>query len=415
MKNGREIAAGVLIKVADGSYNNRALRDALDNSALTRAQRGFVTEIVNGTLRNLILIDHTIDFFSKVKTSDMKPAILAILRSAVYQISYMRTPASAACDEAVKLTHKRGFNGLTGFVNGVLRGVARSIGGMPEPPFNIKYSFPEWITDYWVESHDPLTVEKMCAALNERPDVTLCANTLKTGADALKSYLSEAGNVSAGAYTPNAVHISGISDMTGDKYYSDGFYHVMDESSMRAVEILGPAPGSAVADVCAAPGGKSLYAAELMKNAGSVLACDLYANKLKMIESSAARLGITIIKTAQSDAAAGEYPMSDYMLVDAPCSGLGLLRKKPEIKYRRAPEDIDALAALQKKILANVSKYVKRGGVLLYSTCTVSKRENEDVADWFAENFPFRSNHREIFLPHLGGADGFFIARFIKK
>ena len=417
MTDERGTAADVLRKVtAGGSYNNLALKEALSADAgLSRGQRGFVTDVVNGTLRNLLYIDYILDSFSNVKTDKMKPFILAALRTAVYQIFFSnRAPAGVVCDETVKLVRQRGFENLTGFVNAVLRGAVRGKGGLEPPGFPLIYSFPGWLADYWAETYPFDTTIKMCAALNDIPDVTLCANTLKTTARELKIRLGEENIVATeGALSRNALRVTS-SDIAGGAAYKEGLFHIMDEASMRAVEILDPQPGAIMVDVCAGPGGKCAYAAELMRNTGKIFACDIYPHKLKLIEDAAARLGVSIIETALKNAETDAYPEADYILVDAPCSGFGLLRKKPEIKYRRTPEDIVSLAATQKRMLANSSRYVKKGGALVYSTCTVSKKENEDAADWFLKNFPFRANGRAAYLPHEHGADGFFIARFVK-
>ena len=417
MINERKIAADVLMKITeDGSYNNLALKKALnENAGLTRAQKGFITETVNGTLRNLIYIDYIINNYSSVKTTEMKPAVLAVLRTAAHQIYFGdKIPVSAACDEAVKLIKKRGMGSLAGFVNAVLRNITRGKGSLPAPGLAVKYSFPEWITDYWSEFLPRDTVERICAASNERPDVAVCVNTLKTDADTLAGLLvNEGSSVAKNARPGGALHVSGLS-FTAGTAFDNGLYHIMDESSMKAVELLGPKPGSFVLDICAGPGGKSFYAAAMMKNTGRILACDIYGHKLKLIEASARRLGITNIEIAPINAETGDYPEADYLLADVPCSGLGLLRKKPDIKYRRSPDDILKLAEIQKKILANASRHVKMNGTLLYSTCTVSKKENEDVAEWFADNFKYRLEERVSILPEAGGGDGFFMAKFIR-
>jgi len=244
--------------------------------------------------------------------------------------------------------------------------------------------------------------------------VSLCVNTLRTDRDRLIEIL-ETENVSAAAGdTKNCLYVSGAADITRLQSYKDGLFHVMSEASMAAVETLAPRPGDTILDVCAAPGGKTAYMAALMKNTGAVRAYDVYGHKLKLITKSAERLGLLNIHTAIQDAETGVYPIADRILADAPCSGLGLLAKKPDIKYTLTMEKIEALAVLQKNILSNVSKYVKTNGVLVYSTCTISKTENAGIAEWFTANHPFRLESQRELLPATGGADGFYIAKFIR-
>ena len=414
-KNEREHAVDIILKITeDKSYNNLALKDVfIKNSGLSNMQKNFITEVVNGTLRHLIYIDYILNCFSNIKTEKMKPVILSILRTAVYQIKFMdKTPAYAVCDEAAKLARKRGF-GLTGFVNGVLRAVVRKAHSISPTDVSIIYSFPEWLVNYWLDSYDNETVEKICASLNKRPETSVCVNTLKTNAGSFLAKLENIGvSASKGELSQNALYVSGMSDITKNVYYNDGLFNIMGEASMKAVEILDPAPGSFLIDVCAAPGGKSLYAAMLMKNKGEILSCDIYGHKLKFIEKSSARLGISIIKTGLKDACEAEYPPADYIIIDAPCSGFGLIRKKPDIKYTRALPDIASLVILQKKIISNVSRYLKKGGILVYSTCTISKEENEGIAEWFTLNFSFKLLESIEILPYIYNTDGFYIAKF---
>ncbi len=439
----REIALYTIIDILnEKAYNNIILRKVLaENSHLSMVQRAFITELVNGTLRNMINIDYIISRFSKTPTDKMKPFILNNIRISVYQIMYMdRVPDSAACNEAVELAKKHGFGSLAGFVNGVLRNISRSKDGIKYPDrtsteyLSVKYSYPMWIIEYWLKELSHETIEKICISNRVPPKVSACVNTLKTDKNGLKKALS-ADNVAMtdGVFKENALYLSKTRDITETEAFKNGLYHVMDESSMLAVDILAPEVGERVMDCCAAPGGKSMYCAYKMQNKGEIISSDIYEHKLELIRQSSARLGIDIINPVLADAAVfkAEYENKmDRVLADAPCSGFGLFRKKPDIKYNKTMSDIDALVKIQRDILANCQRYVKKGGTLVYSTCTISLKENAENVKWFCENFDFEPQDISKFLsfksdtakdgyiqvlPCDFNTDGFFIARFTKK
>lgn len=436
----REIALFILIDIFnERAYNNIILRKTLNNhSELTSVQKAFVTELVNGTLRNLINIDYVIDIFSKTKTSKMKPFILNNLRIAVYQIIYMdKVPVSAACNEAVKLAKKRGFSSLSGFVNGVLRNVARNNGNITYPNNKteeaaIKYSYPLWLVKYWLEEMDEGEVENMCIALSNSPKLSVCVNTLKTTKRELKKLLEKEGiEAEENTLLANSLYISRTNNISESQCYKEGLFHIMDESSMLAARVLSPQKGAIVVDVCAAPGGKSFALAEYMEDTGKIYSRDIYEHKVQLIREGAERLGIKSVETEVKDALdADESIKADYVLADVPCSGFGLVRKKPDIKYNRKYEDIESLAAIQRDILKASDKIVKKGGVIVYSTCTISHIENEDNVKWFCDNFGYSLEDISPYLPdgigcdtygyikllpHKTGTDGFFIARMRKN
>jgi len=443
--NPREVAADALMEIIDSNaYSNITLRKYLRlNGAMPRKDKAFVTEIVNGTLRNIIFIDYIINCYSNTKTDKMKSYILSVMRISVYQIIFMdRVPDSAACSEAVTLVKKRGFVFLKGFVNGVLRTIVRNKDKFDLPENNtpeyisVKYSFPIWIVKMWLAKYDFETVEKMCSANNTAPDVSLCVNTLKTSTEEVMRRFNKLGvTVKIGYYCDNAVHIKGSSNLADTEMYKAGLFHVQDESSMLAVNVLNPQSGDSVLDVCAAPGGKSFLIAEKMNNSGKLVSGDVHQHKLDLMNETRVRLGIKIMHTRIRDAAViheSDYEKYDKVLVDAPCSGLGLIRKKPDIKINKKGEDIDSLIKLQAEILEASSKCLKVGGVMVYSTCTVSKKENEiNVSNFLENNKNFEIMNIKEYLPEslkeyvidgmiqlLPGThetDGFFIAAMRKN
>lgn len=428
--NERETALNILMDIFEtGGYNNIVLRKSLKkNNALSQTQKAFVTEIVNGTLRNIILIDYVIDLFSKTKTNKMKSLILNVIRISVYQILFMdRTPNSAVCNEAVNIVKRRGFKNLSGFVNGVLRNIVRNSDTIQYPSEDndkikflaVKYSYPEWIIKYWLEEFDYDTVKKMCAINNTPPSTNICVNTNKISKDELITVLEKQSvQVKENDCFDDFLIISGMSDISEKDAYSDGLFHIMDISSGIAVKMLDPQPNENILDVCGAPGGKSFYSAYIMKNKGSIILRDIYAHKLLLAEDMKKRLGIDIIKTEEKDACVyyeDDFEKFDKIIIDAPCSGLGMVRKKPDIKFLKTYDDVLALSELQKKILQICCQYVKKGGVLIYSTCTLSLRENNENVKWFLENFPFEIVETKTILPQQFESDGFFVAKFIKK
>ena len=426
--NEREIAAYILTDMqADGSYSNILLRKTLNkNNALAPTQKAFITELTNGVLRNLIYIDHIINQFSKTTTGKMKPFVLNVLRISVYQFFFMdKTPDFAVCNEAVSLVKKKGLQGLSGFVNGVLRGILRGKDGIILPPedtaeyLSVRYSCPMWLVSRFVRQYGFDCTKEMLAANAMPPDVTLCVNTTKTAVADLSAMLTEEGvTVKPARFAQNALHVSGTSDMTALPSFMQGLYHVMDESSLLAVQTANPQEGMTIIDVCAAPGGKTFAAAVLTNDKANISARDVYAHKIDLIQHGAQRLGLQSVTALLSDAEKLDEACigaADLVFVDAPCTGFGLLRKKPDIRLARTEDDIAALATLQRRILHNAAQYVKPGGVLLYSTCTLTIEENEGNADWLAQEMPFREESRQTIFPHTYGTDGFFIAKFVKE
>ncbi len=433
----REIALFILIDIFEtGAYNNIILRKTLnEHNELTPPQKAFVTELVNGTLRNLINIDYVIDLFSSTKTAKMKPFILNDIRLGVYQILYMdKIPVSAACNEAVKLAKKRRFGSLSGFVNGVLRSIARSAGNISYPAdrkkaVSLRYSVPEWLVDYWLEDMSIDEAEKMCAAFLRAPRLCVCVNTLKTTKSELKARLFREGIASEDdTLFDNTLYIHKTGNISQSECYKSGLFHIMDESSVLAARILAPEKNSVILDMCAAPGGKSFALAEQTEDSARIISCDIYEHKLELIRQGAERLGINSVEPLLKDACEKSDIRADYILLDAPCSGFGLLRKKPDVKYNRTADDISSLAKVQKNMLLNAVDALKPGGVLVYSTCTVSHTENIDNVNWLIDTGRVKAEDISSYipegiacasardgyirlLPHASDTDGFFIAR----
>lgn len=442
--NPREVAAEAMMQImAEGAYNTVALRRLLrQNGAMQKQEKAFVTEIVNGTLRNIAYIDYVIGQFSNTKIQKIKPWLLAVLRTAVYQILFLTVPDNAACNEAVKLANERGYKGLSGFVNGLLRTIAREKQNITLPEKNtaeylhIVYSHPLWLVKMWIAYYGYAQTEALCKANNISPDVTIRINTTQTNQTALQEMLEkEQISVQKGVLCENALHLTKTADLTKSMSFQNGLFHVQDESSQLAVAVLAPKPEQKILDICAAPGGKSFTIAQMMENKGEVVARDIYAHKVDLIAEGAKRLGLSIVHTEVHDATVfveKDKEAFDAVLADVPCSCLGLLRKKPDIRLKKDGSEIDNLIPIQRKILEQAAMYVKTGGVLLYSTCTLSKKENEKNVEWFLQNHPEytledmtpylpkqmadmgKQGYLTVF-PHIHHTDGFFIARLKKK
>ncbi len=440
--NEREIAVNIITEALKEGYGNFVLRKTLNrNKGLSRVKKAFITELVNGTFRNIIKIDYIIAKFSSIKINKMKPLVLNVLRISVYQLLYMtKVPVSAACNEAVEIVKRRGFKNLSGFVNGVLRNIARNIDKIKYPDrekepvkyISVMYSFPEEIINYWLEACSMDYVIKMCEESNKTPKVSVAVNTLKTGDEELIEALREDIIGASLSGVKGVLNVSKTSDITESHAYRAGYFHVMDTSSYMCVNILDPQRGEKILDVCAAPGGKSFAAAYKMHNCGEITARDIYRHKIRLIEEGAARLGTDIVKAELGDAeklSEGDIEKYDRVLVDAPCSGLGIVKKKPDIKYNKTVKDIEELVKVQRRILSVAQRYVKQGGILVYSTCTVSVKENEENARWFLDNFDFEPCDLSDVVPEgwqeaekgfvnitpwMLGGDGFFVSKFKK-
>ena len=443
--NEREIVLEVLLEITEqGMYSHIVLRDVLNKyQYLEKKERSFITRVTEGTLEHMMEIDYILDQFSKVKVKKMKPVIRNIMRSAVYQMKYMDSvPVSAACNEAVKLAVRKGFGSLRGFVNGVLRNVARNLDQIEYPAeplkrLSIQYSMPEWILNLWLKAYDSDIVEQMLQAFQRETPLTIRCNLRMVTPKQLKEHLEAEGvTVKIHPYLEYAFHISGF-DYLGDlESFQKGEFSVQDISSMLVSELAGPKEGDYVIDVCAAPGGKSLHMAEKLNGSGHVEARDLTEYKVGLIQENIERTGLSNVEAVQQDALIFDETSvgkADIVLADLPCSGLGVLAKKTDLKYKATKEGADSLAKLQREMLKNVQAYVKDKGKLVYSTCTINPAENMDNVHWFLNQYPefelidihgslceelqkdVRENGCIQLLPGVHQSDGFFLACMKKR
>ncbi|MCI9637288.1 MAG: 16S rRNA (cytosine(967)-C(5))-methyltransferase RsmB [Hungatella sp.] len=405
--NVRELALDILMEVLErGGLSHVVLNQALSKyQYLEKQDRAFVTRVTEGTLEYLIQIDYVIGQYSKTKIEKMKPLIRTLLRMSVYQILRMdRIPDSAVCDEAVKLAVKRRFQGLKGFVNGVLRAIARGKGELVFPDDSVRYSMPGWLIDMWKKEYPETVVYEMLNAFLEKR--RLCVRLKGTPRERQRteeSLQSQGAVVEKSEYSEEIRYLSGIDHLEALAAFRDGWIQVQDLSSSFVALAAAPRKGQYCVDVCAAPGGKSLHMADLLGDQGFVEARDISQNKIALIEDNIRRHGVSNIRTRVMDALEFDQESAekaDILLADLPCSGLGILGRKPDIKYRVSPESISELAELQRKILSVVWRYVKPQGTLVYSTCTISRKENEENAAWFAEEYPFEPVNIE---QRLGG------------
>ena len=416
--NIRALSLELLLEITEGKgYSHVVLRGALEKyQYLSKQDRAFLTRLTEGTVERMLELDDIIGQYSKVPVKKLKPVIRGILRLSVYQLRYMdRIPASAVCNEAVKLTGKKGFGNLKGFVNGVLRSIARELPGIVCQDLWTRYSTPKWIVEQWMEQYgEEKTLQMLAGQYKQRP-LTIRANLLKTTKEQLKERL-QAGGVCVQEVdgTACALSISDYDHLRALSSFREGLFQVQDVSSMQAALLAAPKAGDYCIDVCAAPGGKSLHLAELMRGTGFVEARDLTLEKVALIEENIARMGTENIKALQMDATIldeGSIQRADVVLADLPCSGLGVLGKKRDLKYRISREQQKELVILQRLILDTVCRYVKPGGTLLYSTCTVHKEENEENTRWFLAGHPFVLKKEVQMLPGMGLWDGFYIAK----
>jgi len=420
MDANRKTAYLTLVDVeAKRAYSNLALNHKI---ALTKpSSPAFVRELVYGVLENKLKIDYYIDTLVKNGIGSLKNPELIILRMGIYQLGYMDSvPEYAAVNESVVLA-KKYSKGKAGLINGVLREYQnRKISlRLPERDLDeirflsLKYSYAPWIIELWMKYYSKEFVEELLAAGNRRPPMTVRINWLKIIKEDLIDALEERGfRVTNGTICQNAINVKGSGLLSSD-LYEMGLFTPQDESSMLVAEKLDPKHGDLVMDVCAAPGGKTTAIAERMNNTGRIIASDIYRRKLDQVDREAKRLGITNIETRSWDATRVDSTMvqkADKVLVDVPCSGLGVMRRKPEIKYKEYTDEMQLLPKKQLAILSASSSYVKPGGTLVYSTCTINPEENERViGEFLKKNSKFEKVERTLLLPNVNGTDGFFI------
>ncbi len=441
--NLREIILGMLMEVTEGeAYSHVTLAQTLEKyQYLDKRDRAFLSRVTEGTLENLIQIDYIIECFSKVPIYNMKPVIRNILRMSIYQLKYMDSvPDRAVVNEAVRIAQKHGFYNLKGFVNGVLRAAARGMDEVSYPKaednpleyLSIRYSMPQWILKNWIDQFGFEDVEKICASFQtERPTTVRIRTQNASREEIIASLKAEGVTVEQHPYLDYALKISGYNYLQALTAFREGWIYVQDVSSMLVCEIAAPNWGDYCIDVCAAPGGKSLHLADRLKGSGYVEARDISEHKVERMEENIDRLNIINMQAAIKDATEFDqksFHKADIVLCDVPCSGLGVIGKKQDIKYKMNPTRQEELVRIQRRILGVSQNYVKPGGVLIFSTCTIGVDENQMNLKYFLENYPFILESIDPYLPDAlksrttaGGylqllpgvhdSDGFFMAR----
>ncbi len=438
----REFALKVINEIeTKGAYANIALARELTRQRLSDQERRFATELVYGVIKTGPTLDWILSHYCSRPLEKIDAAIRNILRLGVYQMFFLtKVPPSAGCNEAVKLTKKYGHAGTVKFVNAVLRNAAREPdkAAYPDPErdlaryLSLTYFHPQWLIERWLKRLGRNAAEALCQANNETPPLCMRTNTLRIDRTSLQQRLEQEGvSCSPSPLVPEGLICTEHPALSQLPSLLEGFAQVQDESSMLVSHVLAPQPGEFIIDACAAPGGKSTHLAALMKNQGKVLSIDIHANKLPLIQDNATRLGITILHTAHLDAAdlhTRYADQADRVLVDAPCSGLGVLRRKPDSRWRKNEALLAELPLLQAAILDSAAKCVKPGGVLVYSTCTTEPQENQEIVQSFLNRSPefslditghFLPMKREESMvqlwPHIDNVDGFFIARMVRR
>ncbi len=450
----RELALDTLVKVAEtGAYSNLQLNRALQDAQLQRADAALATELVYGTIQRQLTLDHWLSKFAAKGLHKLEPWVHQLLRMSAYQLLYLdRIPAHAAVNEAVTIAKRRGHQGISGMVNGILRSIDRNRAELTVSAINdkdpvariaLRHSYPEWLVQRWIEAYGAEAAEAICAAGNEPPHASLRINPLREVREEALRQLTEQGfDASASAIAPAGIAVRRGGNLADTEGFREGKWTVQDESSMLVAEVASPQPGMQVLDCCAAPGGKSTHLAELMEGKGKVWANDLHPHKAPLIEAQAERLGLSNIEVITGDAGALDERFKkssmDVILLDAPCSGFGVIRRKPEIKWTKTAGDVAEIAAIQRRLLRTAAHLVKPGGTLVYSTCTIEKAENEQQVTAFLSEHPefeldagwpeavlrplrqagaiddsFKGQAQ--LLPQHFDSDGFYIARMRKR
>lgn len=434
--NTRELILGILMEVTkEGSYSHLVIRSVLDKyQYLGKKDRAFITRVSEGTIQYMIELDYIINQFSKVKVNKMKPVIRNLLRMSVYQLKYMDSvPDSAVCNEAVKLAKRKGFASLSGFVNGVLRNISRNLNDITYPDektnkieyLSVRYSMPEWIVTQWIADYGMEQTKNVLQAFLKEAPLTIRTNLSKITPEELEIRLKAEGVQAEKIICEEAPQLDYAFQIFGFDYlnrlesFREGLFYVQDISSMLVAELADPKENDFVIDVCAAPGGKSVHLAEKLHGTGMVEARDLTEYKVELIQENIERHQLSNMCAVQKDATVldeASVGKADVVIADLPCSGLGVMRKKTDIKYKMTLETEKELVVLQQKMLDTVCLYVKAGGTLLYSTCTMDKMENEDNVAWFLEHHPeFELVKMQQIFPKETYGDGFFLTKLQKK
>ncbi len=411
----REAALKALYRCEkDGAYLNIALRDILASANMEPRDNALATNIAFGVMKNRLFLDNIIANISSIKLKKLSVWIINILRMGIFELRFLdRIPESATVNECVRLARRYGHSASGGFVNAVLRKAASSGDFLPEDTesveyISIKYSMPMWLVNL-LKSQGHTT--ELFKAMNDTPPVTVRLNTLKVsglGEDFEKTQDCEF-----------SYRYTGSGSVENTEEFISGAIAIQDGASQRAITAFGIEKGMRVLDLCSAPGGKSAFMAQLMDNTGEIISCDIHSHKLSLIETNLNRLGVTNARVMLNDATVfnPEFADSfDAVLADVPCSGLGVIRRKSDIKWTKSELGNDELVKIQRDIISNAVKYVKTGGRLMYSTCTINKSENVDNVKWISDNFSeFSLMEQKQLMPHTDGTDGFFYAVFERK
>lgn len=442
----RALAVKVLSAVEqDGAYSNLELNRRLKEADLSSADAGLATELVYGTIARRNTLDYYLERFVAKGTAKLQPWVRSLLRISAYQLIYLdRIPEHAVVSEAVNLAKKLGHQGISGMVNGVLRNMIRNkeqlhvSSHLPVAErISLEHSHPLWMVERWIAQYGEETTEAICRANNEPPAVSIRVNTTMTTRDKLMEEMVSSGSVvEASHLSPDGILVRSGGNMALTSWYRDGLFSVQDESSMLVAEAVAPEEGQSVLDCCAAPGGKTAHIAEKMRDRGRIIANDVHAHKRELILDQAERLGLSCIDAVTGDALDlnRRYAESsfDRILLDAPCSGLGVIRRKPDVKWTKSSSDIEDISSLQRELLDCVAPLLKPGGILVYSTCTIESAENEDMVADFLDRHPeykaietsawSQPGSREWkavnggvqILPQYAHSDGFYIARLTR-
>lgn len=438
--NVRDAALTILLAIdKNQAYSNLLLHNTIEKYKIDEKDRALLTELTYGTLQHKYTLDYYLEPFIRGKVDIW---VRWLLRLSLYQMEYLsRIPAHAAVNEAVEIAKRRGHKGIASMVNGILRSILREGVRSTDAIENtnerlaIATSHPQWLVDRWVESYGYEQTATMLEENNVPPVQTVRVNLTKATVEQVLTTLEREGvKAQRSEVMPECIYFkNGQAARTGA--FRNGLITIQDESSMLPANVLNPQPGMKVLDMCAAPGGKTTHIAEKMQNDGQILAMDLHPHKLNLIDENTARLGLDIVQTAPIDGRKAASFLAkesfDAVLVDAPCSGLGVMRRKPDIKYTKREEDLESLQMIQLAILDNAVQVLKTGGRLVYSTCTVDKRENEGTVEAFLESHPemeaepltnlpekllAKQQHGMLqVFPQDFGSDGFFVAAFRKK
>ncbi|MCZ7556517.1 MAG: 16S rRNA (cytosine(967)-C(5))-methyltransferase RsmB [Bacteroidia bacterium] len=437
----RGIAVKILTRVErTDAYLDKLLDIELNDGDLNPPDKRLLSELVHGVLRNQSKLDWVLTGFYHGQYSKVAPNVRSALRVALYQILFLtRIPHHAAVNEAVEFVKKYRGQRLADTMNGLLRNIARNVDNIRYPLasvdevqyLSVVHSHPAWMIKRWHARYGFEETESLCKANNMRPFLTMRPNPLKNDYQGFVNHLVEAGiDYRRCFYMREYLTVRNLPNIKQSALFTDGMFSIQDESAGLVGELLAPQPGETVIDLCSAPGGKAIHAGELMKNQGRIVAVDKYETRLNLVRQAAERTGITILETVEGDASTIALEAADKVLADVPCSGLGVLSKKPDIKWKREAEDIRKLIAIQRAILEHSASLVKPGGVLVYSTCTVEPEENHDIVFEFLSNHPeFTIDRADQYLPprvvdehgflvtfpHRHRMDGAFGARLVKN